>query len=324
VQSSQLWQIGYPDGKTQRVTNDLSIYNGASLTADGRSIVSVGENYQFNIWAGPSGEKMKPVTMELGRDEGMSGVTIAPDGKIAYTVRIKGDQDIWTVNSDGTDNRQITFNAKANYFQRFSPDGRYLVFTSTRSGSTELWRMDADGGNPIPLTNDPIMNRDAAFTPDGRTVIYEGVDSAGVATLWKVSIEGGVSTQLTKTSSERPSVSPDGKLIACSVAEAGSTNASKIALVSIDGGHTVQTLSLPQMAKSRTIRWSSDGKSLIYIETQNRASNLWAQPIDGGSPTRLTNFDADEIRWFDVSPTGRFAISRGNERSDVVLISSFR
>jgi len=323
IQTSQLWQIDYPGGQTRRVTNDLSIYVGASLTADGQSILSVGENYQFNIWSGSVGN-ITPITSELGRDDGMSGVAMSRDGKIVYTVRIKGDHDLWIVNADGTGNRQVTFHSKANFFPTFSPDGRFIVFTSTRGGGFDLWRMETDGSDPFQLTKDAMMNRDPAVTPDGRTVLYEGVGSDGVPSIWKVSLDGGESTRLTDFASSQPTVSPDGKLFACTLPESGSNKAERVAVVSMAGGQSLKTLGLPPLVKSRTIRWSPDGKSLIYIHTQNRVSNLWAQPIDGSSPTRLTNFEADEIRWFDVSPDGKFAISRGNERSDVVLVNSFR
>ncbi len=323
VQTSQLWQVDYPGGQTRRVTNDLTIYTGASLTGDGRSIVSVAENYQFNIWAG-SADSIRSITSELGRDDGMSGVAISRDGRIVYTVRIKGDHDLWIVNADGTGNRQVTLNSKANFFPTFSPDGRFLVFTSTRGGGFDLWRMETDGSDPVQLTKDSMMNRDPVVTPDGRSVLYEGVGSDGVPAIWKVSIDGGESTRLTDFASSQPTVSPDGKFFACMLPESGSNKADRIAVMSIAGGQALKTLELPPLVKSRTIRWSPDGKSLIYIHIQNRVSNLWAQPIDGGPPTRLTNFESDEIRWFDVSPDGKFAISRGNERSDVVLVNSFR
>lgn len=323
LQKSQLWQIDYPGGQTRRITNDLSIYTGAMITADGRSIISIAENYQFNIWSGTAGQNFRSVTSELGRDDGMSGVTIAADGTIAYTVRIKGEQDIWTVNADGSSNRQVTFNSKASYFPRFSPDGRYIVFTSTRSGNSDLWRMETDGSNPVQLTNDAMMDRDAGVTPDGRYVIYEAVDAAGLATIWKVSIDGGTPVQLTRFESSRPAISPDGKRLVCTLAEPGA-GSEKLAVISIDGGEPLQTFDLPPMVKSRTIRWTLDGKSLVYIHTQDKVSNLWAQPIGGGPPEKLTNFESDEIRWFDISADGRFAISRGTERSDVVLVSSFR
>jgi Tol biopolymer transport system component len=184
--------------------------------------------------------------------------------------------------------------------------------------------MEIDGSDAIQLTKDAIMNRDPAITPDGRTVLYEGVDADGNPSIWKVSMDGGESTQLTDFASSRPTVSPDGKLFACALPDPGFNKPEKVAVMSITGGQSLRTLELPPLVKSRTIRWSPDGKSLIYIHTQNRVSNLWAQPIDGGPATQLTNFESDEIRWFDVSPDGRFALSRGNERSDVVLISSFR
>jgi Tol biopolymer transport system component len=79
------------------------------------------------------------------------------------------------------------------------------------------------------------------------------------------------------------------------------------------------------MSRSRNIRWSPDGKALIFIESKNRVDNLWMQPIDGGPARQLTNFESDRIFRFDVSRDGgAFSFARGSEDSDVVLVSDFR
>ncbi len=324
VQASQLWQIDYPDGNTRRITNDLGNYQGATVTRDGRTIVSILENYQFNIWTTELGGKPQQVSSELGRDEGMSGVTIGPDGTMAYSVRIKGDQDIWTIRADGTGNRQLTFNTKANFFPSFSPDGKYIVFVSRRSGNLDVWRMDPDGSNARQLTDDAGLDRDPIVSPDSRTVFYESYDAANTPTIWKVSIDGGEPVQVTRFPSLRPAVSRDGKRLVFSIRDDSTSGASKVGILQVEDSPPMQTLSLPTLPKSRTIRWSPDGKGLIYIETRNRVDNLWSQPLDGSSPTQLTNFETDAIRWFDISPNGRIVMSRGNENSDVVLVSSFR
>ena len=325
TQTSQLWQIDQPSGATERITNDLSLYTGATVTKDGKSVLSVQENYLSNIWVASTDGKPLKVTSELGRDEGMSGLAVAPDGRMAYTVRVKGDQDIWTINSDGTGGRQITFNSKANFSPVYSRDGRFIVFVSTRGGGFDIWRMDSDGGNPVQLTRGPEADADPFVSPDGKFVYYHALDNDRVSTIWRVPVEGGIPEQLTRFRSSKPIVSPDGKLFVCETRESESDPQPKLAVVAADGGQINTSLNLPSIARSRTIRWSADGRGLIYVQTKDRVDNLWLQPIDGGSPRQLTNFESDRIFRFDVSADGKsFAMARGNENSDVVLISNFR
>jgi Tol biopolymer transport system component len=73
------------------------------------------------------------------------------------------------------------------------------------------------------------------------------------------------------------------------------------------------------------IKWLPDGKSVAYINNKAGVSNIWSQPIDGGSPKQLTNFTSDRVFWFDWSHDGKqLALARGNQTSDVVLISNFK
>lgn len=327
TQISQVWLISYPDGQPRRITNDLSNYLGVNLTADGETLLSVQENSLSNIWLtrGADGDSAQKLTAELGRDEGMSGISLAPDGKIVYTVKARSMQDLWLVNRDGTNNRQLTFNSQSNFSPAVTPDGRHIVFTSTRSGNPGIWRIDIDGGNPLQLTNDPGNEADPTISPDRKWVIYQHVDSDNKSTIWKVSIDGGQPVQITNVRSRRPVVSGDGKFIACSYAGESSDVPFKIAIIPIDGGPPTRILDLPLVVKSRNIRWSRDGNALIYSDNRDKADNLWGQPLDGGPPKQLTNFKSDRIFRFDVTQDGsNFALAKGNETSDAVMISNFR
>lgn len=64
-----------------------------------------------------------------------------PDGRILYTVGAAGTSDVFVVNADGTNARQLTSNAAINGFPTVTADGRYIVFVSTRWRSASL----ADG-----------------------------------------------------------------------------------------------------------------------------------------------------------------------------------
>lgn len=163
------------------------------------------------------------------------------------------------------------------------------------------------------------------FTPDGRWIVYELIKGDQTSTVWKIGIDGGKPIQLTKANTRRPSVSPDGKFIACKLGESMPESLQKIEIFSIEDGTPLQTLDSPAVANSRLFGWSSDGKAIVYLERKNRVSNLWSKPLDGGSPKQLTFIAAGQIYGYDFTRDGKnLAVSRGNSSSDVVMISNFK
>jgi Tol biopolymer transport system component len=321
----QIWLVNFADGKRRRVTNDLSNYHGISITADGQTVASVQSEVLSNIWVALDGDpsRARRITFQANKDEGLSGLSLTPDGRIVYSARALGIWDLWIVDRDGKNNRQLTLNTRGNFWPSVTPDGRYIVFTSLRTGTPYLWRIGLDGENPKQLTDGAGMDGRPIFTPDGKWVIYEKVGAGRESTLWKVSIDGGSPIQLTEQSTDKAAISPDGKFIAARYQE--KNGPAKVVVISSDGGAPLRVLESIPIVNSSTVRWSPDGRSLIYIDSRDRVYNLWAQPVSGGPPKPLTNFSSDRIFGFDISPDGKvFALARGHEMSDVVLISSFK
>jgi Tol biopolymer transport system component len=143
--------------------------------------------------------------------------------------------------------------------------------------------------------------------------------------LWKISIEGGTPVQLTDYFSRHPSISPDGKQIVFFFTdEKATTKRTRIAVISFEGGLPAMVFDFP-LLPGQAVRWSSDGRALTYLDARNGVYNIWAQPIDGGAPRQLTNFTTDQIFAYAWSGDGKqLACARGNQKSDVVLISSIR
>lgn len=324
---SQIWFVSYPDGEPRRITNDFSTYLDLGLTADNKSLVATKEERLFNIWLLPdtNAENARRLTLDEGRDDGMSGIALTRDGHLIYSVRKIGTIDLWAINADGTGNRQLTFDQGMNVFPLIAGNGRYIVFASDRAGDFEIWRMDNDGGNPVALTDTPQEEGYPGVTPDGNWIVYQRIDEQNLSTIWKVNIDGGTPIQLTKTESGRPTVSPDGKYIACEYGNSGTDGAARLAIIPITGGEPLKVLDVPHVIKSRAFRWTSDGTGIIYVGKADRTDNLWSQPLDSTSPKQLTYFSSGRIQRFDPEPDGKgFALSRGNESSDVVMISDFR
>ncbi|MET0753120.1 MAG: protein kinase, partial [Pyrinomonadaceae bacterium] len=169
----QLWQISYPEGKLRRITNDLNSYYGVSLTADGKTLVSIQRERFSNIWITPNADAgfARQITFERARDEGTGGMTWTRDGRIVYTANVGGIQDLWIVNQDGSGNRPLTLNARSNFFPSVSPDNRHIAFASDRLGSLTIWKMDLDGGNPKQLTDAQGTASMPVWTPDGEWIV---------------------------------------------------------------------------------------------------------------------------------------------------------
>ena len=319
----QVWRVSYPSGEARRITNDTNDYSGISLTADSTALVTVRTEQSSNVWMAPGGSASRAVQITSNNFDGVDGISWTPDGRIVYTTRARGSSNISIVNADGTGQKQLTIDARDNYNPSASPDGRYIVFASNRTANRCVWRMDIDGSNAKQLTNG-IDARGPVITSDGKWVVYTDVESSKY-TPWKVSIEGGNQVRLTDYCSGESSVSPDGKqIVLWFLSEQTTPKRTRLAIIPFDGGPPAKVFDLPQ-SPGQTVRWTSDGRALTYLDTRNGVYNIWAQPLDGSPPTQLTNFTTDQIFAYAWSRDGkRLACARGNQNSDVVLISALR
>jgi Tol biopolymer transport system component len=323
----QLWQMPYPGGEAHRITSDLSAYNFKSLsvTNDHASLVAVQTNFFSSIWAQPHNNTGSARRLTATKSDGYDGLSWTPDGRIVFVSTASGSKDIWIMNANGENRRQLTSGNSVNIQPTVTADGRYIVFVSTRGGGQDLWRVDTDGNGLKQLT----FGLDADWphcSPDGHWVVFKNYVS-GKKTIWKINIDGGTPLQLTDKYSDWPAVSPDGKLIACEYWDEQPGTGAVLAIIPFEGGKVINSFNFPPAAASalnipnNLIRWAPDGKAIDYLDGQSSVSNIIAQPVDGGPPRPVTRFDSDRIFWFDWSHDGQtITYARGAVTSDVVLI----
>jgi len=324
--ASQIWYFPYPSGEPRRITNDLDIYTGVSITADSRNLLTVRQQLNSTIWVAPHGDAggARQVTSGPDRSDGLSGLAWTIDGRIVFASRASGTEDLWITAPDGGEQQQLTANSGQNYFPAVLPDSS-IVFSSTRpAGKTRVWRMNADGSSPRPLTSgsDDLYPHPS---PDGRWIVYQS-SIEGRTMIFKAPVEGGNPERLNDILSGDPVVSPDGKSIAFYEAES-EMDPLRIAVIPSDGGSLKRILlpRPPATAPEAGLAWGEDGKSIQYVDSRNGTANLWSQPLSGGPPQQLTQFPSDQI--FAFAWSGDFkqlALARGAIISDVVLISDFR
>ncbi|HEY7545017.1 MAG TPA: S9 family peptidase [Blastocatellia bacterium] len=113
--------------------------------------------------------------------KGVGGVSVSPDGKrVLYTVNeavMTMDKSeyltqIWSANADGSDAYQMTFGEKSSTSPDWSPDGRWIAFTSSRSGKSNLYLMRASGGEAEMITDVKSGVSSFAWSPDGRWIAF--------------------------------------------------------------------------------------------------------------------------------------------------------
>src|SRR3954470_4074160 len=143
-----LWLAPYPGGTVRKVTDGVNFQIGASISADSRQIVTV-EEHRFSAiarLASARSESPEPVVFEA---TGRSAPLWMPDHRILFEQEVSGTRTLWTVDPDGTHQKQIPM-AGNNYEPSVSSGGR-LACASDRSNSSGIWTMDMDGSSPVML-----------------------------------------------------------------------------------------------------------------------------------------------------------------------------
>ncbi len=250
---NQLWYVSNPGGEVERITNDLNNYNGVSVSADGSTIATVQSKASSNVWVAPNGRADAAIKITQGTNEGGNGLAIMPDGRILYTVFGGGRSDLFVVNADGSNQRQLTSNAALNAQPSATADGQYIVFVSTRSGSPHIWRMNTDGTNLKQITNG-IAEVNPLVTPDSQWVVYQNIGDLG---LWRIPIDGGTPVHIMNKLASQQAISPDGKTIACRYREED-LSPFKLALIDFETGKTFKLIDIPPT--NNALDWSTDGK----------------------------------------------------------------
>jgi eukaryotic-like serine/threonine-protein kinase len=309
---AQLFQVSFPGGERTRFSNDLLDYSQTlEMTQDGKMLVALESTQSSHIWILPEGKTAKATQITAGEtpDDG-----IAPGPGDKLLVRSRGS-DLSLMNADGTQ-RELVHPGLLNYISRSSCGDRYLIFDSYEDNHLRLMRTDADGANYTKLSDD-VVNSECS--PDDKWVLFTTQNGA-----YRIPVEGGTPVVLFKTlQGVQGAISPDGKWIACTYQESSPVPALKLAVIPADGGAATATFVRPIGANH--LHWAPDGKGVQYLLTRRGATNVWEQPLAGGAPHPVTDFTSGHIFDFAWSRDGKeLLLAKGEQTSDVVLISNFR
>jgi len=216
-----------------------------------------------------------------------------PAHTVVFTQRQNGHSQIFTMDSDGRNVRQITAEDANTTQVSWSADGKRLVFVNDIDGHEQIYRIDATGTRETRLTSDNMRDVSPSWSPSQYQIAYVGIDGAN-SSIWLMNSDGTVPHKATGQSTTGSNIlaplawSPDGHQIAFA---SGSPDHSNIMLLTAKTGVVKQLTNLPGYASEPA--WSPDGTTLVFsvAATEHPTSQavLYTIHADGTGLTRLTN-----------------------------------
>lgn len=125
--------------------------------------------------------------------------------------------DLWTVRADGSQPQRLTVHGARDIHPRFSPDGKWIAFTSSRHGNADVFVMPAEGGEARRLTYHSAGDTVVGWSRDSRRILFSssrGHMYPGISNLYEVPVDGGLEQPVPTDWGYWGSYAPDGKRLA--------------------------------------------------------------------------------------------------------------
>jgi len=220
-------------------------------------------------------------------------VTSAGPSRIVFQSNRDGDFEIFTMNTDGSDVKQLTFNTTGDYLPIWSPDGRRIVWGAC-ADVCDVVVMNADGSDQHVVFHGGFPG---AWSPDGNRIAFGGGGDFGEA-VWVINTDGSGLTRVAEPQFIT-GWSPDGKQLQLENDYDGDF---EIYVLNLDSGVITQITN--NTFSDYGNGWSPDGSRMAFVSDRDGDPELFVMNADGGGePTQLTHdgFPKGDASW---SPDG--------------------
>jgi serine/threonine-protein kinase len=259
-----------PRGLEAEPAAQMPVLEGlAANPGQGAAQFDVSENGLLTYVSGSAGQA--PYTISWvdrdGRTEGFveekgiyANPRLSPDGRrLSYTLLRDDNVDVWVYDLERGVPTRITFDEGYDADQIWSPDGKDLIFTSTRAGGDKVFRKRADGSGDVELVAEcESACFPSSISPDGQTLAVIAASNSGDIVLVEMDTGKNETFLGTPFLEGGPAFSPDGRWIAYVSGESG---APEIYVQSYPAGGGKWQVSAGTGTEPR---WAASGKELFF------------------------------------------------------------
>jgi tricorn protease len=220
--------------------------------------------------------------------------------------------DIWTADENGQNIQRLTVNRARDVYGRFSPDGKWIAFSSERNGNLDVFIIPSGGGNAKQLTTHSADDVVLGWSADSHSILFSsnrGEDF--MPQLYLVSTEGGMPWRAGTDMGIQASYSPDGQKLAYN--QKGQVYWRKYYRGSYQTDITIMDVAAKKFTQITDFdgldswpMWGRDGFIYFVSDRDGQGlTNVWRVSEGGGKADRVTTFKNGDVRWPAISADGK-------------------
>ena len=217
----------------------------------------------------------------------LCGVALLTVGAGFLAYRLTGNRRAAEVQRTLT---RLTFDEGLQTEPTWSPDGRYIAYSSDRGGKFDIWVQQVSGGNPVQVTRGPGQNWQPDWSSDGKYIAYRSEEGDGG--IFVIPALGGTGLERKIASfGYHPQWSPDSSQVLFGTHFTQLDFTHRFFVASLDGGPPREVLAdfLSQNnLPASTAAWYPDGKRItVWVANSSPTPDFWTIPIAGGPGRKL-------------------------------------